>query len=1064
MDSPSETARLRTRIRELQEQLANERRAAADLRRSQSAQTKSDTEADSIYRRLVELSPDAILIHDHRGRVVFINGPGVLQFGATSDSEIIGHDILSFVHPEDRDVVASRATDLTQKRGLSGWGEHRRVRLDGTIYHAESAAEPITWLGNPAVLVVIRDITERKTTHLDVLESLGRSESAEQVLLDAIEATSEAFALYGADERLILCNRHYVEKIWPMLTDIIHPGCRFEDLVRTAIERGVWEGSGKSAETLLDEALRRHRDVPSISELLYPDGRLIRCSKQPTANGGIVAIYSDLTETRKREQDIREREERHRRLLETLPDAVMIHSDGKIAYVNPAAINLFAAETHTDLVGRRTMEMVHPDDRQLMSERYNRVLNERCALSSVEQRRIRLDGSEVHVETRGTFIIWNGKPAFLGVLRDLTERREAEAALQETEQRLSTVATNMPGAIFQRVMHPDGSLTYPYVSQGIIETHGVSAESVMADPTMFRRLLHPDDEERFQQALGRSAKDLTPVDTEVRNIRPDGTIAWIRSTARCHRRHDGAVVWDGILTEVTEKKEAEELAKTSHRRLLEAINAMSEGFVLWDREDRLVLWNERFVSFAGLDADILKEGLPFEAFALVLAKADIGPQNTGDDRARALELVRLHRKASGSFETMFPNDQWMTVTERRTPEDHTVGIYTDISQMKRAAQALRESEETSRALVDAATDYAILIDRDLKILAINNPLAKAWNRNPADVIGKSMVDVAPAEVQEVTHRRWQEALESGKPVQTEAERRGRWFHSNYFPVLDNDGRSTRLAIFSREITEQKLSQQKLREAKEAAEFANRTKSEFLANMSHELRTPLNAVIGFSEILREEMLGPLGNPSYVDYVRDIHDSGIHLLQVINDILDISKIEAGKLVPTFRETDPRQAIETSIRIVRGRADLGTTDISIRVADNLPMIIADERMLKQIVINLMTNSVKFTPPGGKVRVMARPSRDGGLQIVVTDNGIGIAKEDLPVVMAPFGQVESQLNRRYEGTGLGLPLVQSLVEIHGGKLRLRSKPGLGTSITIWFPAPQDPAIMAIAQQADLA
>ena len=220
-----------------------------------------------------------------------------------------------------------------------------------------------------------------------------------------------------------------------------------------------------------------------------------------------------------------------------------------------------------------------------------------------------------------------------------------------------------------------------------------------------------------------------------------------------------------------------------------------------------------------------------------------------------------------------------------------------------------------------------------------------------------------------------------------------------------------------------------RAAREVAELANRAKSEFLANMSHELRTPLNAIIGFSEVILKELFGPLKNERYKDYVKDIHESGSHLYGLINDILDVSKAEAGKL-------------ELSERAHRAKVT-----IEIELPEDLPALSADERKLTQILINLLSNAVKFTPEGGNVWVIAGIEGNGAFRLSVKDTGIGIAPEDIATVMASFGQVDRKLSRRYEGTGLGLPLTKSLVALHDGTLDIESEVDVGTTVIVRMP-----------------
>jgi signal transduction histidine kinase len=243
-----------------------------------------------------------------------------------------------------------------------------------------------------------------------------------------------------------------------------------------------------------------------------------------------------------------------------------------------------------------------------------------------------------------------------------------------------------------------------------------------------------------------------------------------------------------------------------------------------------------------------------------------------------------------------------------------------------------------------------------------------------------------------------------------------------------------------------------------AELANRTKTEFLANMSHELRTPLNAIIGFSEILKEELRGP-SHPSYKVYAKDIFESGTLLLAVINDILDLSKAEAGEIALNPGPIEVAAFAEDCVAIVRERASDNALTIAIDVAPGLEMW-ADELRLRQVAVNLLDNAVKFTPAGGAVSFTARHDGDG-VVLRVADTGIGIAAADIAKAFDPFGQVDSALNRKFQGTGLGLPLSKALVGLHGGTLTLESAPGQGTTVTVRLPDTAEPAFAAAERMA---
>jgi len=488
-------------------------------------------------------------------------------------------------------------------------------------------------------------------------------------------------------------------------------------------------------------------------------------------------------------------------------------------------------------------------------------------------------------------------------------------------------------------------------SQSMFTLLGLESRSDLLTFGEVNALVKSDDIDLFAIADRLIAGELKHIDQTFRMQHVDGHWIWLR--VRCELSQgasDAGLHLIGIAVDITEQKSLAEKTVEADLRLRDAIETISEAFVLWDASDRLVLCNSHFQKLHKLPDSAVTPGTSYETVIEVGRMPEV--------RSR-LNDTGSHAPGARTFEAQLHDGSWLHISERRTKDGGYVSVGTDITRIKQHEQKLVENDLQLRATVT-----------DLK--------------------------------------RSQAALEQ---------------------------QAVELADLA-----QKYSLEKTR-----AEEANQTKSKFLANMSHELRTPLNAIIGFSEIMGSGMFGTLGSEKYQEYCHDILTSGHYLLEVINDILDMSKIEAGRMKLDLESLDLSRTLAESLRVVAGRAHDKNLVIDADIATSISLV-ADRRATKQIIVNLLSNAVKFTPEGGRVAIRSRLLSDKVL-LFIADTGIGIPQQSLARLGRPFEQVESQLTKTYHGSGLGLAIARSLTQLHGGTMRLRSQIGKGTVVCISLP-----------------
>jgi PAS domain S-box-containing protein len=370
-----------------------------------------------------------------------------------------------------------------------------------------------------------------------------------------------------------------------------------------------------------------------------------------------------------------------------------------------------------------------------------------------------------------------------------------------------------------------------------------------------------------------------------------------------------------------------------------------------------------------------------------------------------------------------------------------------------STSAETDSESLYRAMFLQAAEGIFRTDSDGRVRLANPAFARLFGYDTPqaliETVGDFAVDLA---LETGPFRAVLTEVRAGRQVQRDlaVKRRGGeefWIEINARPVTEGE-RFLYVEGSAVDISRRKNFEAELLAAKERADVAARTRTEFLGNMSHELRTPLNAIIGFAEIIKSEMMGPLGHSDYRDYANDIYESGRHLLEIINDILDVVKIEAGKRELNESLLDVERVLTACLRMAQPKAETAAVTLVNDIEPGLPALRGEELAFKQILTNLLSNAVKFTPAGGSVTLHAGLDVGGGLTIAVADTGIGIAPENIEKVLRPFSQVSADIGRSHDGTGLGLTLVKSLVELHGGTFTLESVLGQGTTAKLWLPS----------------
>ncbi|MDA0305011.1 MAG: PAS domain S-box protein [Proteobacteria bacterium] len=568
----------------------------------------------------------------------------------------------------------------------------------------------------------------------------------------------------------------------------------------------------------------------------------------------------------------------------------------------------------------------------------------------------------------------------------------------------------------------------------------------------FFAMVHPDDLPRVQSAVDRCKAGKEPYSIEYRISDSDGKqrIIYERGTWRVDAFANPVHI-SGTLQDITMRRQAE-VALDRQKTLFEAVfRDTPDCMVIADEDRKMILCNTAFLTIFRYEQNDIEGQNTAMLYESKEEHERQGQARFNLSAEKKLEpYVVNYRRKDG---TVFPGETVGTAI--RDGSGNTLGyiaVIRDITERNRAEATLRESEERFRDFSEAASDWFWEMDENLRLTYFSGRFTEISGIANEDLIGKTR-QKSGLDMEDKNILRNIADLEAHRPfkdfehARTLANGDIVYMSTMGKPVFDADGNFKGYRGTGRDITERKQVEEDLRHALVRAEEANHAKSVFLATMSHELRTPLNSIIGFSDTIKAQIFGALGSPKYLEYACDINASGTHLLDVITDILDISKIEAGETQITEEDVELISLVESGIKMLQERAENDGITLSRIFPNDCPLLRADARYIKQIIINLVSNAVKFTERGGAVSLEITLDDNNAVLLTVTDTGVGIDEANIDKVLEPFSQVGDIYSRSFEGTGLGLPLAKSLTELHGGTLEINSQPGKGTVVMVRFP-----------------
>ncbi|MDB5048755.1 MAG: hypothetical protein JWO30_1826 [Fibrobacteres bacterium] len=935
-------------------------------------------------------------------------------------------------------------------------------------------------LPNDNVAVAFENVTEERRNREVLRQSVERFELIAQATNDAVWEYKPASGDTWWNERAFQLFGYDSDRMAPSMDawkQRLHP----ED--RNRVLDAFNKISDGGADTWVREYRIKRKD--GTTGHIYERGYVVR--GEAGAPVRMLGAMLDITELKRAEEAVRESEEKYRKLVEVLPDIIVIVVDGKLAFVNNAGLQFYGVEEEKEVLGKQVMDFFHPDSRSAVLKRLME-LDAGLDIPPMEHKFLRKDGTTIEAESRAISYPYQGHSAKLAVIRDITARKQAEFALRDSEERYRLLFLNNPQPMW---LFDTASLKFLDVNEAAIGKYGFTHEEFLSKT--IGDLWLPEDYHHLDATMVRLLAE-RETNSVHRHRRKDGSV--IHAEVFHHYIEiSGKSAAIALSNDITEKLETLERLRHSEERYRTLAAVSPVGLYRVDMRGRCTYVNDHMCGLLGLAQEQLLGVIA--AFIIHPLDAVWVKESWLVATSRGLSFHAEYRMRRSDNRTVWVMGNALADKAADGTVIGYIGTISDITERKQA-EILLACQKRTLAMVasgwhlqdvlDSLIQYVekessggkgcvLQLDMDTRRLAwLAAPGIAESFRDPArtfpidgesGVLGASALtkeyvccpDIAldPDWIQGGT-----EALACGLRACASLPIRGSFgqvlgVFAFFYPItgepaaydlklMETASDLAAIAIERQRQQETSRKNQELSEQNMRIQEASRMKSEFLANMSHELRTPLNAIIGFSQLLIDRKVGHM-NDKQTEYLGDILDGGMHLLRLINDVLDLAKIEAGKM-QLFREEIHVPAAMREVCDILMPMALGK-GVTVQTASDpgAETAFLDGGKFRQVLYNLVSNAIKFSKQGGKVFVVAKSDPEGGTRLEVIDQGIGIRKEDLGKLFQQFQQLDSGSARHYPGSGLGLVITKKLVELHRGSVEVESEPGLGSTFTAVFP-----------------